>query len=402
MFMNILIISSAVPYPLIDGGKKGVFFPIKELAARGHSIHLLSLTKKRDEEALRAVAQYCTVEVVVQPKTVTVSGALRSLFSATPFDMSRYQNKELLDLVRKTIRNGRFDVVQVEGAHEAWYGVKIKEEFGLPVAIRVHSLQHMNILRLVGTYRNPLLNLFLWFDGIKMSRYESREGKKLDVNMVVSDVDGDILRRLDPDIFCMTVPAGVDLGEFVPGEPNPEPKSVLWMGSLGWPPNQDSFWWFYRKIVPKLVERVPDVRIRVVGSSAPDEILQVKHPNVSMLGFVPDVREVLNTSQVCVVPLQAGSGIRIKLMEMFAMKKAVVSTTIGAEGLNVENGKHLMLADTPEDFAAAVARLLADPALRTRLGEQASMHVREHYGWDRLALKYEEAHKKAIERSSAR
>jgi glycosyltransferase involved in cell wall biosynthesis len=324
------------------------------------------------------------------------------MFSLLPYDLLRYRNRELLKRIRRALATSRFDVVEVEGAHAAWYGVKIKKEFGIPTVIRVTCVQYVNTLRLASSYRNPLLKLFLRLEAWKTRRCEAREGRQLDVNLVISDVDGSILKSLDDKITCVTVPVGMDLDEWVPATAPSEPKSVLWMGSLGWLPNQDSFWWFYRAIVPKIVALVPDVHIRIVGSNPPADILAVRHPNVSVLGFVPDVREAVRRARVCVVPLQAGSGIRIKLLEMFALQKAVVSTSIGCEGLNVEHEKHLLVADRPDDFAAAVVRLLADSDLCATLGRNGRAHVQEQYGWNSVASKHEDAHRKAIHLCEAR
>ena len=148
--------------------------------------------------------------------------------------------------------------------------------------------------------------------------------------------------------------------------------------------------------MPHLVRRVPDVKIHIVGSKPPKEILNVRHPNVQIHGFVPDISEALRRAAVCVVPLQVGSGIRVKLLEMFAMRKAVVSTSIGAEGLHIENGKQLLLADTPESFAEAVARLLGNAQLRKTLAENARRHVQDSYTWEKMGPLYEEAYRRAI------
>jgi polysaccharide biosynthesis protein PslH len=215
----------------------------------------------------------------------------------------------------------------------------------------------------------------------------------MDLNLTVSDHDAEVLRRHAPGVRCRTVPAGVELSKFT-GERSPEePRSVLWMGSLGWLPNQDSFWWFYRSIVPGIVRRDPRVRITVVGSNPPGEITALRHPNVEVLGFVEDLAQVMRRSQVCVVPLRVGSGIRIKLLEMFAERRAVVSTTIGCEGLGVQNGRHLLIADDPGGFAEAVVRLLDDAPLRAELGDRARSHVENLFDWEKIAAQYEDAYR---------
>jgi glycosyltransferase involved in cell wall biosynthesis len=170
------------------------------------------------------------------------------------------------------------------------------------------------------------------------------------------------------------------------------------MGSLSWLPNQDSFWWFYREIVPLLVESISDVSISVAGSNPPKEIMAVRHPNVSVLGFVPDIQETMRRNAVCVVPLRVGSGIRIKLLEMFAMGKAVVSTPVGCEGLDVADGRELLVAETPTAFADAVVRVLWDPPLRESIGRSAREFVLRSHTWDGIAAQWEGVLQETIRR----
>ncbi len=394
--MKILIVCTLLPYPLIDGGRRSVYYPIKVLAERGHEVHLACLTEKLDPEALKAVERFCTVDIVESPKKPTIVGALRSFFSPTPYDVRRFHNPELLERIKQRVAAESFDVLQAEGIHSAFYGLEVRKECDIPLLLRVNTIQHLNLLRAAGKYANPLLNLYLRFEGRKVRHYEIEKGKEFDLNLVISDHDGDVLRRLDPDIACVTIPAGVDLNELAPGDEPPQPNTVLWMGALSWAPNRDSFWWFYEQIVPHLVRIVPDVKILVAGSSPPQEILDVRHPNLEVLGFVPDIRDTVRRAAVCVVPLQIGAGIRMKLLEMFAMRKAVVSTSIGAEGLHLVDGEHLLIADAPEAFARAVAHLLASPALRETLAANAYRHVRESFTWDHMALLYEDAYRRVI------
>ena len=387
--MNVLMVCPQLPYPPVDGGRRGVFYPLKVLAERGHRIHLACLSDGDNPEAANALQKYCTLDMVVLSKGPTLPGAVRYLLSSTPYDAGRFHTDRLLELVLARVSAGHVDVIQVEGIHAAWYALKVREKHDVPIAQRVHAIQHMNLLRSVGRYRNPLLNLYLRLEGEKMRRYEAAVGRRFDVNLVISDVDREILLSLDPSIPCAVVPAGVDPAEFDPGSVTPDPLSVLWMGSLSWPPNRDSFWWFYREIVPRLVTAVPRVTIHVVGSNTPKEILAIRHPNLIVHGFVPELQSCLRKMMVCVVPLRVGSGIRIKLLEMFAMRKAIVSTRVGCEGLGVTDGEQLLVADDPDAFAAAVIRLLDDPALRDRLGVSGLEHVKRNFTWDQVGALWE-------------
>jgi glycosyltransferase involved in cell wall biosynthesis len=394
--MRILIISPSFPYPLIDGGRKGVFYMTKSLAERGNDVHLACLTRRNDPDASARVAEHCTLHEVEAPQGSHFPGALRSLFSSASYDLSRYWNATLLAKIRGLLSTVSFDIVQAEGPHVYWYGVKIRREFNIPTVGRPSSLQHVNISRLADMTRNPFAKAFLRLEAEKVRRVEAEQGAFLDLTITISEADAEILRSQNPNIRCAVVPVGVNLDELTPGSHEPTPRTVLWMGSLGWPPNQDSFWWFYREIVPLIVARVPDVRILVAGSNPPTDIMAVRDPHVTILGFVPNVRDCVLDAEVCVVPLQVGSGIRLKLLEMFSLKKAIVSTSIGCEGLGVKDGRELLVADTPTTFADGVARVLADSNLRRRLGESGRAFVVDHYGWDKIAERYESTYRDVI------
>jgi glycosyltransferase involved in cell wall biosynthesis len=400
--MKILVVCPLLPFPLIDGARKGVYYPIKALAERGHSVHLFCLTHKIDPSAVESVKRYCTVDVVESAKSPRILSAIRKLPDYVPYDLERFHNEVLLRRMLRSVAESKYDVMQVEGIHAARYGLEVPAHMRLPIVLRVHNVQHVNLLRMAQTRRNPAIKLYLKLEGRKVRKYESIESKKFDVNMVVSDQDARVLHSLDPAINTMTVPAGVELSDYAVRWRDPEPGTVVWLGALGWPPNRDSFWWFYRSIVPRIVEQAPAVRIRVIGSNPPPDILGIRHPNVHVQGFMPDIRESMQAAEVCVVPLQIGSGIRIKLLEMFAMRKAVVSTSVGCEGLGVTHGEHLLIADTPADFSRAVVRLLRDPSLRRALGERAYDLVEKEFTWSTIVQGYEEAYRQAIVLNSSR
>jgi polysaccharide biosynthesis protein PslH len=393
--MRILNIATLVPYPLIDGGRISIYYPLKHLAARGHEITLACLSEKPDPDAVRHLESFCRVEVQPFSKKLTIRGLLSSLFSPRSYNLSRFRVPEFEKRVIALARAGSFDVVDV-ALSAASYGLLLKRELGLPVVLRVHNVHWVNFARAGAQYGNPLVKLYLWDETRKIRREELSIAGQVDLNLTVSDHDAGVLQSQGEGIRCLTVPAGVELDDFRGERVAERPRSVLWMGSLGWVPNQDSFWWFYKSIVPEIVRREPHVRITVVGSNPPREIVELRHPNVEILGYVEDLRSVMSMSQVCVVPLRIGSGIRIKLLEMFAGRRAVVSTSIGCEGLGVEDGRHLLIADEPASFAAAVVRLMSDERLRTDIGDRAREHVELHYGWERIAAQFEEAYRSVI------
>jgi glycosyltransferase involved in cell wall biosynthesis len=395
--LRILDIIPRFPYPPVDGGSKAVYYSLRSLARRGHSIHLACLADEVDAASVRELEKVFTVDVVANSGKPTAMGALRSIVRRTPYQLSRFHNAKLLGKARSILRSSSFDILQVEGLHAAYYALLLGVEYNLPTVLRVQDLMSVKLMRDIEHSGDLLMKLWLRFDMRRLSAYEKSACARVSCNLMISEVERDLVQREVPDARCDYVPTGVDLDEFVPVPEAEELRSILWLGALYWAPNRDSFWWFYSEIVPEIVRREPDVRIRVAGIGAPPEILAVRHPNVEVLGYVPDVRELMARSQVCVVPLQVGSGVRVKLLEMFAMRKAVVSTTVGAEGLRVVHGAQALIADSAATFADSVCLLLNDAVLRERLGRKAREHVERYFSWEKIAGEFEAVYRSLLD-----
>jgi polysaccharide biosynthesis protein PslH len=397
--MRILIISPTLPYPLIDGGRRGVYFPVKYLAARGHRIHFACLADEIRSDAVKEMERFATVSVTLNKRKPTFQGALKQLFKTTPYYLSRFHNDTFLQNILQLLSSG-FDVVQVEGIHSAFYGLEIKKRYNIPVILRLHNIESMNIKTYMEKQSNYLIRCFLKNEQTKLCNYENKYCKIFDRVLLVSQQDEKLLLNMDHEIKTAVVPSGVEIEDYSNdgGSSQEEDGTVLWIGALGWPPNQDSFWWFYNKIVPLLIAQKPDIKIEVVGSNPPSEIRNLVRPNVKVIGEVIDVKQYYRRAQVCVVPLRAGSGIRMKLLEMFAMKKAVVSTSIGCEGLNVNHLQHLWIADNEKDFANGIVLLLQNEHLRKTIGNWARKFIEKSYSWDYIASQFEEKYKMVLPR----
>ncbi|MEI2689486.1 MAG: glycosyltransferase family 4 protein [Anaerolineae bacterium] len=204
----------------------------------------------------------------------------------------------------------------------------------------------------------------------------------------MSELDRRRLGRRCPGLPVEVVPNGVDVTYFIPQPAARDNKSVVYVGHYGYPPNADAAQYFVQAIWPLIRSRIPEAQFIAVGMQPPAGL--AGHPGVTVTGAVPDVRPYLADAAVVVAPLRVGGGTRIKIVEALAAGKAVVSTTLGAEGLDVVAGRDLLLADEPQTFAAAVADLLANPGLRADLGRNGRALVEQNYNWDCLAQKQEQ------------
>ncbi len=395
--MNILIISPLVPYPLTDGGRMGVFYPIKYLSGRGNSIHLVCLSEEYNPQGIDYLKNHCKLEIIPHSKKPTFRGAFYSLFSDIPYEIKRFHSKYVLEFVKHILATNTYDIIQVEGIHTAFYGLEIKKEWDIPVVMRAHNIHSMNLHRFIPRLKNPLLKLYLSIEANKVKKYEITASQKYDRVLTVSEVDKQLLHSWNEKIRCDVVEAGVDVEKYSLEYNDEEKNTILWMGALQWKPNQDSLLWFIQDILPGIIRKKPEVKVSVVGSNPPKKISRLRHPNVEIVGTVDDVKPYLKRTEVCVVPLRIGSGIRLKILEMLSMGKAVVSTSVGCEGLPVIHGEHLLIADEPDKFADAVLKLLNSRDMRRELGDNGHELVKDQYSWSRISEKLEQIYLEIID-----
>jgi glycosyltransferase involved in cell wall biosynthesis len=205
--------------------------------------------------------------------------------------------------------------------------------------------------------------------------------------VTVSEADREVLERNFGARNVFAIPTGVDTDFFQPASEPPEDNSLVFVGAMDWLPNEDGVLFFTDEVLPRIREMIPSVRITIVGRNPSARLLERTHlhPEIRVVGRVEDVRPYVARGAVFVIPLRIGGGTRIKAYEAMAMGKAVVSTRIGIEGLPVRDGENVVLADRPEDFAAAVSRLLQDRAERDRIGRNARAYVEGNVSWSRAA-----------------
>jgi len=396
--MTILQLTTKIPYPLDDGGKIGIYNITKHLALQGHRV-TLAMFASYAEENTGDLARYANLQKVVHDRRNSRLGALVALRSPVPYTVSKYHTKAMAGRIDALLESESYDLIHVDHLHMAYYAVRVKEKFGIPIFLREHNFETIIWERFSRTNRNPVLKWLGKMQLEKMRRYEPHMAEKFDCCVMVSKEDEAKLHSASRNVRTAVVPAGVDVSYFEPGDPgSQEPNSILFLGSLDWLPNQDGFWWFYQSIFPKILARRPSAKLYVVGKSPPNQLRRLSSQNIIVVGFVDDVRPYIRRARVCVVPLRIGSGIRIKILEMLAMEKAIVTTSIGCEGIEVENGRHLLVADTEEAFAEATCRLLRDRDLRKCLGEAGRSLVCEKYRWEKVVQKLVSVYEDTLQR----
>lgn len=238
--------------------------------------------------------------------------------------------------------------------------------------------------------KRPLRKFYLFIEYLKYFSYERMACACFDDVLVVSESDSRLLQQKYDVKHTAVVPTGVDTDYFKPNCDLMQPRAVVFVGSMDWLPNQDAVEYFVADIYPKVKSRIPGVKFYIVGRRPPEKIINLAKADKSILvtGAVDDIRPYVDMARVYVVPIRIGGGTRIKIFEAMAQKKAIISTSIGAEGLPLEDGKHIIIADDPDRFAGSVIRLMNDDRLVHKIGENAYSLVIEKYGWDRAACSF--------------
>jgi glycosyltransferase involved in cell wall biosynthesis len=249
-----------------------------------------------------------------------------------------------------------------------------------------HDVSYLKTKRLAAQTRNPALKLFLHLEAIKLKRLESRIFSKLELGIVVSELDRQHVKRLCPGGHFAVVQNGVDVRAFVPDPDTIEPNALAWVGGFHHSPNCEAVKFFVEDIFPSIKQERAEVRLYVVGGGVPDWLnkLAMGDPSIILTGYVDDPLPYIQRAAVFVAPILSGGGTKLKVLEAMAVGKAIVSTSIGVEGIEGNDEEHFMVADGPAVFADRVVSLLRDPFLRERIGANARRRMIEQYDWEAI------------------
>lgn len=398
--MRILWAKSGTLVPPDSGGTIRSFNLLKELA-REHDITLFLFygehANDRHGELKKMFANVITVPMQLPKKKRGVAEALAyagSFFSPWPYSVSKYCRPEATRLLREVVITGDFDVIICDFL----FATKAIP-WDLPVAkiLFTHNVEEMIWRRSFEIARNPLWKVVTWREYRRMATVERRYIALANQVLAVSENDRSYFATYaDPEKITV-VPTGVDVKYFHPIPLEEKPNRMVFTGSMDWLANEDAIFYLHEAILPKIRRELPEAEAWVVGRSPSQKLrdLGSQGAGIKVTGAVEDIRPYVAESPVYVVPMRIGGGTRIKIFEAMAMGKAVVSTTVGAEGLPVTHGKDIILADAPGEFAAEVTRLLNDNVARQSLGSAARKLVEENYSWAAVVRSFDEVLRKA-------
>ncbi|MDD1757916.1 MAG: glycosyltransferase [Methanotrichaceae archaeon] len=402
--MNILFLSTRSPYPLISGHSLRTYHILKG-AAQNHNIILVTFVqlpehelKKENLDHLRSFckAVYPFEIPADMSRTKLATMLFLNLFSSLPFVAQKYDAPLMRQRIRGIIQEGHIDLVHVDMLPLAAY---ISEFENLPKILVNHNVESVRLYRWFRTEPNPVKKVFLGIQWLKLKTFEQSAMNKFDGCVVVSELDRELLIKMGVKSRLFVVPNGTNTKFFKPNNNKVIENSVLWIGHMDVHTNKDAVLYFWKDIYPILKKRYPQVKMTFVGTAPPKEIADAapQDPLLKATGFVDDIRPYIDEAAVMVVPIRIGSGTRLKILDAMAMGKAIVSTSVGCEGLNVNDGKDILIADSPEDFAGKTIELLKNADKRVNL-ERNAIELAKSYDWDLIGEKQEAAYEDVMRR----
>jgi len=392
--VNILWVKTELLHPLDKGGKIRTFQMLRELKREHHITYVTLDDGSAAADALEAAAEYCHVVVPIsfrvraKRSAAFVADLALNVLSPLPYAVAKYRSEAQRREISARAASNAVDVVVCDFLFPS---VNVPAGLPCPALLFEHNVEAVIWQRHHELARNPLVKSYLRTQWRRMRAFERAECHRYDHVIVVSPEDRETVSREYGVVDVSDVPTGVDTSYFrATGGHARDAHGMVFIGSLDWIPNEDAVRFCVREILPRVRQAVPDATLTVVGRNPSPGLraLADQGSGVVVTGGVPDVRPYMERAAVSVVPLRIGGGTRLKIFEAMAMGLPVVATRVGAEGLPLQDGREIMLADSPERFAAAAIRLLTEERRARTLGELGARTVRARFGWDRAAAEF--------------
>ncbi len=382
--MRILLLTSRLPFPPYRGDKLKIWNLLRQIS-RVHEVALVSFIQHESERALAAeLRPFCKrIDLVHFPAWRSLWECVKAIPAAEPFQVAFFHSPEMQSLLSEVMREWKPDLVhthliRLASYTEAWNGV--------PKVLDMTDAVSVYLRRFMESERNPAKRFFLRLEYQRMLGYE-RVIARYDRALVCSEIDRDALRQNVPDSAIEILYNGVDTGTFTRhDDDHTEPGRIIFTGNMSYYPNADGARFIAETIFPLIKRRAPQAKLYIVGQQPPASVRALARDDVVVTGFVQDLRAEYARSAVAVSPIRFGAGTLNKILEPLAMGVPVVATSHGVSGLELQPGREILVADTPEGFADHVVGLLTDEAVRERIASAATDRIRSRFNWETVGM----------------
>lgn len=386
--MKILQLCIRVPYPPADGGTIAMHSLGQSLIQQGAEVKILAMNTSRHYVKLDSLPEsYRTktkIEAVDIDTRIKPLAALRNLFTNVSYNVKRFDHPVFHQKLRELFAKEKFDVVQFESIFAGPYLQTVKENSGAKCVLRAHNIEYLIWQRMAETDGNFLKKRYLRLLSARLKKYETDIIGKFDALLPMTQQDSKVFSEINLTVQQKIIPIALN-PDVYPYEDNKNDElSLFHLGSMDWMPNQEAIEWFLENCWYEIKKSSPSLKLYLAGRGFPDS-LRIDDSNIIYDEAVSNAVDYMKSKSVMIVPLLSGSGMRVKILQAFALGIPVVSTTIGAEGIECADGENILVADSPSDFISATVKLINDPALRKSIGGNARNLFMKKYSSERIA-----------------
>jgi polysaccharide biosynthesis protein PslH len=393
--MKILFVATALPFPANIGQRVRNYSLVRAIHAEGHEISIVAFGDRQELVSARSgLADLCReVAVIGTAGTSGYIGRIGALFSELPYGAWRMRSLKMQMAVKRRLALGHFDLILCDDV----YVFGNISPSPIPLILNKHTIVAEEFRRFVEHQRNPFVLTYGWSEYRRVSRLEQDACSRVNAVWACSERDRRMVWRDNPRVSVAVLPNAVDIEQY-PVTDKDDGRTIIYVGAMDWFPNRDAVEFFVCNIFPEVRRLIPNARFVVAGRQPPTRFRErlERVPGIRFTGTLPDLCPQITQAAICAVPLRIGSGTRLKIIEAAAMARPVVSTTIGAEGLSLRNGKEIVIADEPKQFALEVAALLSNRPRRLEIGQAARCHVSAQYGIPALRQAVKQALEDAV------
>jgi polysaccharide biosynthesis protein PslH len=388
--MKVLQISNKIPYPEKDGGAIAINAITEGLLKAGYEVKMLAMNTKKHfmdmtsiPEKFRKDRQLETVSIDTSIKPLS---ALIALLTGKSYNISRFQSEDFSKKLIEILRKEQFDIVHMEGLYLAPYLPVIRQHSKAPVIMRAHNIEWKIWHKLASEEKGVIKKWYLTKLSKQLRTYEERAINLFDGIATITNTDLEYWKKMGCKTPMAHIPFGVDVSRYIPGK-SKYPNSLFYIGALDWLPNLQGIDWFLKNVWGKIITAFPTTQFHVAGRNMPDSLRTSNYPGVVLHGEIENAKAFMEEYDIMLVPLLAGSGVRIKIIEGMAMGKPIVTTSIGIEGIECALGEDVLVTDESAQFAEAVCRCLGDNTFKEDLGKNARMSIEQNGSMDEATAK---------------
>jgi polysaccharide biosynthesis protein PslH len=399
--MKILQLCLKPPLPAKDGGCIAMHNITKGLQSEGHKVKILTIfTLKHDfipEELDQEYLDNTEIEGVYIDTRVNAVDAFSSFLTSDSYNVNRFFSTDFDIKLTKILKKENYDIIHLESLFMTPYLATIRRWSRSPVVLRSHNLEFVIWQKIAGGTPSFFKRIYLKYLAEKLRKYELSMLDQVSGIASISEEDKATFREFGVKKPISTIPVGINFSNYEIQENQKVEFCLFHVGSMDWGPNLEGILWFLDQIWPMVNQKFPDLKLYLAGRSIPGQIINAGYPNVIISGEIENAIEYIKSKAVMIVPLLSAGGIRVKIVEGLALEKAIISTRIGAQGLNCHDGKDILLADSKDEWILAIQKIVDNGALVRSLGKEGRRHAESEFNIKTVTGKLIDFYKELIE-----